>query len=261
MRRFGLVLVVVAALSGLTGCATPPEDPVARAEFEEINDPLEPVNRFVFEWNRFLDFIVLRPVGDTYKAVVPEYGRERVSNVLGNLGEVMTLVNTMLQGRFDDGWTTLQRFAVNTTLGVGGIFDVATEFGLDKQRADFGETLYTWGMPEGPYLVLPLLGPATTRAAVGYGVDAAADPVRIAFAVNDIDAFGPSRAAGQLVDEKAKRQEDLDALERTSVDFYAQLRSVYRQYRREQLGIKEADPFESFDNGFETQDDFAPQSQ
>jgi len=251
MRRIGLVLLVVAAVSGLSGCATPPEDPVARAEFEEINDPFEPVNRFVFEWNRFLDFIVLRPVGHTYKEVVPEYGRDRVSNVLSNLSEVMTLVNTLLQGRFDDSWTTLQRFAVNTTLGVGGIFDVATEFGLDKQRADFGETLYVWGVPEGPYVVLPLLGPATTRAAVGYGVDAAADPVRIAFAVNDFNSVNYGRTGGRLVDEKSRRQDDLDALERTSVDYYAQLRSVYRQFRREQLGIEEPDPFESFDNGFE----------
>lgn len=251
MRRFGQVLLVVAAVSGLTACATPPEDPVAREEFEAINDPLEPLNRFTFEWNRFLDFIVLRPAGDTYKEIVPDYGKERVSNILSNLNEVMVFVNSLLQGRFGDGWTTIQRFAVNTTLGVGGIFDVADEFGLEKQQADFGETLYVWGVPEGPYLVLPLLGPATSRDAVGYGVDAMADPVRIAFAVSDLDAVNYGRTGGRALDEKSKRQADLDALERTSVDYYAQLRSVYRQFRREQLGIAEPDPFETFDNGFE----------
>lgn len=234
--RAGLGLALTGALvAAVAGCATPPADPAARAEFEQLNDPLEPANRYVFEVNRFLDFMLIRPWADTYRRVVPDYGRERVHNILRNMGEPVDLGNELLQGRFDDGATTLGRFLVNSTLGIGGIFDVATDFGLPSKDGDFGQTLYTWGIPDGPYLMLPLFGPSNPRDAVGLGVDAVADPVGYAFANNKLVPANYARAAAGATDKRAEYIEPMDALEKSSIDFYAQVRSMSRQHRSKEL--------------------------
>lgn len=234
--RAGLGLAMAGAMiAAVAGCATPPADPAARAEFEQLNDPIEPANRYFFEVNRFVDFMLIRPWADTYRRVVPDYGRERVHNVLRNMGEPMDLGNELLQGRFEDGAVSLGRFLVNSTLGIGGIFDVATDFGLPSKTGDFGQTLYTWGLEDGPYLVLPLLGPSNVRDAVGMGVDTMADPVGYAFSNNKLVPANYARAAAGATDKRAEFIEPLDALEKTSIDFYAQVRSMVRQRRAKEL--------------------------
>ncbi len=242
MLAIGCVALGVLAVSG---CATPPEDPEAMAEFQRINDPLEPTNRYIFGVNQLLDFMVLGPVADTYRTVVPEEGQKRVSNVLNNMGEPLTAVNTLLQGRAEDTGVTLARFVINSTIGLAGIFDVATEFGLEEKRADFGQTLYTFGFEEpGPYLVMPVFGPSNPRDAVGFGVDSFMDPTGLAFSTNGLEAVNYGRAGGSGVSQRAEVHDQLDSLRRTSIDFYAQLRSISRQRRQAQLSGERTPDFE-----------------
>lgn len=230
------VLLFGSLVGLLAGCATPPESPTARAEWEEINDPLEPTNRYFFELNRFFDWLLLRPAADSYRRLVPDPVQVMIGHTLGNMGEPITMVNAFFQGRFDDGMTTFGRFAVNSTVGAAGLFDVATDMGLAEQHADFGQTLYTYGVKDGgPYLVLPLFGPSNPRDAIGLGVDAAMDPTGYIFSENDLRKVNYGRAFGAGVTGRADVIDALDTLERTSIDFYAQIRSVYRQHRAAQL--------------------------
>ena len=231
----GLVAAGMMAAS-LGGCATPPTDPGARAEFEQINDPWEPLNRYFFEVNRFLDFILLHPWADTYNRIVPETGRTHIHNALDNVGNPLNVVNEALQGRGTDSATTVGRFVVNSTLGIGGLFDVATDFGLPAKSADFGQTLYVWGLPEGPYLVLPIFGPSNPRDAIGLGVDSYADPVGWVFKLQDLPRVNDGLTGGQAIDQRAQYIEPMEALEKSSIDFYAQVRSMSRQHRAKELG-------------------------
>ena len=232
---FAAVGMVVASLAG---CATPPADPAARAEFEQINDPLEPMNRYFFELNRFLDFLFVHPWADTYRRIVPEFGRERVHNVLDNVGSPLDAVNEAFQGRATDSVTTLGRMVVNTTAGVGGLFDVATDLGLENKGGDFGQTLHVWGAPEGPYLVLPLFGPSNPRDAVGLGVDSVADPVGWLFKMKHLSNVNTGLTVATVFDKRAQYIEPMEALEKSSIDFYAQVRSMSRQHRAKELGLQ-----------------------
>ena len=234
---FGLAAagMVVASLGG---CATPPADPAAKAEFEQINDPMEPLNRYFFELNRFLDFLLIHPWADTYRRIVPEIGRTHIHNALDNVGAPMDVVNEALQGRATDSATTIGRFVVNTTVGLGGLFDVATGIGLPAKYGDFGQTLYVWGLPEGPYMVLPLFGPSNPRDAVGLGVDSYADPVGWIFTLNHLSEVNTGLTVASAIDKRAEFIEPMEALEKTSIDFYAQVRSMSRQHRAKELGLE-----------------------
>lgn len=234
---FGLAAagMVVASLGG---CATPPADPAARAEFEQINDPMEPLNRYFFELNRFLDFMFIHPWADTYRRIMPDFGRTHIHNALDNVGAPMDIVNDALQGRGTDSATVFGRFVVNSTVGIGGLFDVATDWGLPAKPGDFGQTLYVWGLPEGPYMVMPGLGPSNPRDAVGFGVDTAADPVGWAFTLNHLSEVNTGLMGGSVIDKRSEFIEPMEALEKSSIDFYAQVRSMSRQHRAKELGIQ-----------------------
>ncbi|MEI8394379.1 MAG: VacJ family lipoprotein [Rhodospirillaceae bacterium] len=245
-RRGAVVAGLLTALLG--GCATPPTEPAALAEFEQTNDPLEPMNRYFFEVNRFLDFMFIRPWADTYRRIVPDFARERVHNVLRNMGEPLDFANEMLQGRAEDGGISVGRLVVNSTVGLGGIFDVATDIGLPSKEGDFGQTLYSWGASDGPYLVLPVLGPSNLRDAVGKGVDTAADPVGWAFSIGDLSMASYGRAGGEALDKRSEFVDQLDSLEKTSIDFYAQLRSMMRQHRTKELRGESASAADAYPN-------------
>jgi phospholipid-binding lipoprotein MlaA len=227
----------------VAGCATAPTDPAGRAAFEEANDPLEPMNRSVFEFNRVLDGLVLKNVALFYRTVVPDPVRNSLRHLLDNLKEPVVFANDVFQGEMTRAGTTLARFGVNTTLGIGGLLDVATDMKLKQQTGDFGQTLYRWGVPDGPYLVLPLFGPSNPRDAAGMGVDSYIDPVR--YLARSNGASKASLAAFILdgVDQRSRHIEDLDAIERSSLDFYSELRSLWRQQRAQELaGDAEATP-------------------
>jgi phospholipid-binding lipoprotein MlaA len=232
-RWLGIAALVAA--SALAGCATPPSDPIEREQFVHNNDPLEPLNRKTFAFNQFVDHTVLRPVAEAYVAVLPDDARRAIHRVLDNMKEPTLFFNNVLQGEFERAKITLGRFLVNSTVGFGGLVDVATLSGMERQPADFGQTLYSWGVPSGPYLILPILGPSNPRDAIGGGVDSYADPFTIMAKNEDITELLTYRFIIGGIDERAGVLDVLDDLEKNSVDFYAQLRSLSQQHRDAEL--------------------------
>lgn len=226
-------LLLLAAM--LAGCATPPSDPAERAAFEQNNDPLEPLNRQILDLNLFIDRILLKPVAQVYIAIVPEVGRDALKRALDNLKEPVVVINNVLQGELKGAGIAAGRFAVNTTLGVAGLADVAARWGLDKQTGDFGQTQFAWGLPEGPYLVVPILGPSNPRDLAGMGVDVYIDPFSYLATVKDIDEIQIGRFILDGVDQRARAIDILDDLQKNSLDFYAQLRSLTQQRRAAEL--------------------------
>lgn len=238
----GLIMRAFAActaLALLTGCATAGEERLAE------RDPLEGFNRGVWALNRGVDKVALKPVSTVYRTVTPRPARRGLSAILANLGEPFSFINNMLQGKPDRAFNTLGRFVVNSTIGVGGLADHASGFGMKPTPEDFGQTLAVWGVNGGPYLVLPILGPSTLRDGVGSGVAQLADPYRICLRTCGI-ASGSERLAatgGEIVVVRADLTEaGADAFLDTSLDSYATARSAYLQRRRAQILDREDEP-------------------
>jgi phospholipid-binding lipoprotein MlaA len=217
------------------GCATPPSDPAALAAYEQANDPLEPLNRGTFEFNRVVDGLLIKNIAMLYRTVFPDEVRTGIRNILHNLNEPVVFANNMLQGEFDRAGTTALRFGINTTVGIGGTFDWATKWGHPQQTGDFGQTLWSWGVPEGPYIVLPLLGPSDPRDAFGEGVDGYIDPFRYLARDHHITEANTVRFITDGIDRRAESIDELNEIEKNSVDYYAQIRSLWRQMRAQQL--------------------------
>ncbi|WP_237212811.1 MlaA family lipoprotein [Falsiroseomonas oryziterrae] len=236
LPRSVLALVCAAAV-GLGACATRPDpaDTEAVEEFRANNDPLEPLNRGMYFVNEGLDTLVIRPAAEAYRIFLPPELRSGVRNVLGNLRTPVILVNDLLQGETDRAGVTIGRFVLNTTLGVGGIFDVATGFGLPGHAEDFGQTLAIWGVSEGPYLFIPFLGPSNPRDLVGFGVDAASNPLTWISGNEFFDAATNTRIVLQGLDTREGLIEPLDAVRNSSLDPYATIRSAYRQRRAAEI--------------------------
>lgn len=203
----------------------------------QIRDPFEPFNRGVFKFNEVFDAAIMRPVAKSYVFVVPKYGRERVTNVVTNLGEPVNMLNGFLQGNPERGFTSMWRFIFNSTLGVAGIFDFAGyNFGLTHKDEDFGQTMGVYGMGSGPYIVLPFFGPSSGRDAVGRVVDVVSNP----FNYVESDEFVYGRIAVTAVDARARNLDLLDDIYRNSVDPYATIRSAYAQRRAAMIRNNEA---------------------
>ena len=236
IRPSFLVLGAVAATLVLASCATPPTDPAARAEFEKTNDPWEPLNRRIFKGNTRVERKILRPVGKAYKRSVPEFVRNRVRDFSNNFSSPVTFINDVLQGKGGRAAETAVRFIVNSVAGIGGMFDVAGQYGLKRHSEDFGQTLAVWGFKSGPYMVLPLLGPSSIRHTVGRGVDAFSNP--FGYLTGSTLAtrliFGARGALGFL-DEYSRNIQRIEDLEKDSVDWYATVRSLYRQNRESEI--------------------------
>ncbi len=220
--------------ASLAGCTT--HDPEALAQ----NDPLEPMNRASFEVSMKVDRYFAKPIAQGYVAVVPEIARDGVHNFLTNLDEPVTFANNVLQWDPHSAGQTLARFAVNTTVGVGGIIDVASKMGLPDNPQDFGLTLGKGGLKEGDYLFVPLLGPSSPRDLIGSAVDIGFDPLTY-ISFNNSTTWYIARQGAEVLDERAQTLDQLDAIERTSVDFYATTRSLYRQHRQAQINGGAAD--------------------
>ncbi len=221
----------------LSGCATPPTDPAQRTVYDQTNDPLEPMNRAIFDFNDKAYTYVLFPIARGYNDL-PTPARSGVHNVIDNLGEPVVFMNKGLQGDITLAGTTAARFLVNTIFGFGGIIDVAGHNEIYEPKAgDFGATLYVYGVSEGPYLVLPLFGPSNPRDTVGTAVDGVADPWTHELAYTTYpEQFGVQFGKG--IDLLAGKVDDYEQARKTSLDFYAYLRSSYRQNRRFELGQK-----------------------
>jgi phospholipid-binding lipoprotein MlaA len=216
-------------LCTVAACATVPTDPAERAAYEAANDPFEPANREIFEFNRIIDGLFIKPAAQIYRGIFPEFVRTRIRNL-----------NNVLQGEFKRASVTAERFVVNSTVGVGGLFDVATDWGAPRQYGDFGQTLWSYGAPDGPYIVLPLLGPSNPRDAIGDGVDSFAEPFQYVGGYNTSVSAGRFVADG--VDKRSRVLDELDDIERTALDYYATLRSLFRQNRAKELNNGVAPP-------------------
>ncbi len=206
-------------------------DSQAQAVGEDDNDPLEGLNRGIFEFNRVVDGVLIKPVAQIYRGVLPQQAQDSVRSFLRNLRSPVILANDVLQGDMDRAGSTVGRFLVNSTLGVLGLFDVASELGMPFHDEDFGQTLAVWGVGEGPYLVLPILGPSNPRDTVGLISEFYLDPVNIYLRDEDLDYLTYVRTGLRGVDARARSLDTLDELERTSLDYYAAIRSLYRQQR------------------------------
>ncbi|MGA7675404.1 MAG: VacJ family lipoprotein [Rhizomicrobium sp.] len=228
MQRYSLFLTV-ALLSALTaGCSTTAPEALAQ------NDPYEPTNRAVFKMNTAIDNAFAKPVAKFYNHAVPVPVRDGVHNFVTNLDKPVTFGNDILQGEAARASETVERFTLNSTLGVAGIFDVATVLGVPDHSEDFGQTLGVWGVGEGPYLVVPFMGPDPPRDLTGDVVDVFMDPLTY-IKFHGSDTWYAVRGGVSLLDLRARNVDTVEQIERTSIDFYATTRSLYRQYRNAEI--------------------------
>ena len=219
IKRIALAATVsVAAL--LTGCATTtgPANPA---------DPLESMNRSIYSFNDKVDAAVLKPVATAYQTVTPRLARSGVTNFFDNLGDAWSFVNNVLQGQGEGAYNSMVRFSVNTVFGIGGLFDVASEAGIQRAKQDFGQTLGRWGVPTGPYLVLPFFGPSTVRDTAGMVVDAYGYPA------NSVDdgRWRNSLYGLRVVNRRADLLKAGDMLDSVALDKYSLMRDVYLRSR------------------------------
>lgn len=235
-KRQAFVLMTALVLA-TAGCATPPpaDDKEGLAEYNQINDPLEPLNRTIFDFNDTLDVYVLRPAAQGYRAVVPPFGRDRVGDFLDNLKSPLYFANDLLQGNPGQAGTTLTRAVLNTTFGVLGIMDVAKQMGMPGHKPDLGQTFGAWGIEEGPYLVLPLYGPSNPRDAAGLVGESFGDALDIYLSDNYLRWVSYTRMGLSGLSLREAYLDPLDDVKRTSLDYYSALRSLYRQRRAAQI--------------------------
>jgi len=219
MRTTALALVLSSAIAG---CATGPD--------RKPGDPLEPMNRAVFKFNDTVDTVIAQPIAKGYQKVTPQPLRQAISNFFSNLGDLGNLANNLLQLHITDATEDLMRFAMNSVFGFGGIVDFATPAGLPKHNQDFGLTLGRWGVPSGPYLVLPLFGPSSFRDSLGFAVDFRFNPLTYAEPAWRNPLWGL-----EFVSKRADLLGATDLLAQAALDKYTFVRDAYTQQRRSLL--------------------------
>ncbi len=217
LRKAALALGVTLMLAG---CAGP-----------NPRDPYEGFNRAMFSFNDTVDTYALKPVATAYKNVTPSFVQTGVNNFFGNLADAWTAINNLLQGKGEEGMSDVSRFALNSTLGVLGLFDIASEAGLQKHKEDFGQTLGVWGVDSGPYLMLPLLGPSTVRDTVALPADIAGDIWRY----KDPVSVRNTGTVLRVVDQRANLLDASSLLEDAALDRYEFIRDGYMQRRESQI--------------------------
>jgi phospholipid-binding lipoprotein MlaA len=217
-RLRALLVLALVSFTLLGGCAS----------VNNPRDPFEPVNRGIYRFNDGVDTVLLKPAAEVYRAVLPQFVRTGVSNFFSNLNDVIVALNNLLQGKFLSAASDVGRIAVNTTVGLLGVIDVATHLGLEKNNEDFGQTLGYWGMGAGPYLVLPILGPSSLRDALGLIVDFKTDPVTYVDPSRDRNILWGVR----LVNRRSELLETSRILETAALDPYEFVRDAYLQRRR-----------------------------
>lgn len=234
---FCMAAVMLAAVPAMAEDSYPTYDLDAveegQSEVGEVHDPLEPMNRAIHGFNKVVDQALIAPTARVYRTVVPGVVRDRVSNVVRNIQEPVNMVNALIQGDVEHAFTSLWRFVLNTTLGVGGMFDFAgANAGLEYRKEDFGQTMGRYGVGPGPYLVLPILGPSNFRDALGLAVDILTNP----FSYVDDEGVHIARAAATGLDARTAALDFTDDVDTNALDPYATYRSSYDQYRVRQVG-------------------------
>lgn len=247
VRRAAVLLCVAGSLAACTASGPSSVQP------DGINDPYEAQNRRVHAFNRGLDRAIVRPAAIGYSTVLPDEIEDSIGNFARNLGEPSVVVNSLLQGDFEGAGISTVRFVTNSILGIFGLFDVATDFKLPQHDTDFGETLYVWGVGEGAYLELPVLGPSTARNATGKLVDLFTNP--LSYTVDSPEQYyGTVAGAASGLSRRGRFSDTVDSILYESADSYAQARLIWLQNRRFELGdagaAAEIDPFALDTEGF-----------
>lgn len=245
MQTIKIGVLSLSLLLVLGGCATTANDP---------RDPLEGWNRGVQTFNDGVDDYFMSPVAEGYKWITPSFLDQGVTNFFNNIGDIRVTVNDLLQFKFSQGGSDFTRFLINTTLGVGGLVDVGTMLDFERHDEDFGQTLGAWGVPTGPYLVLPLLGPSSPRGSVGLAGDAAVNPL---FYIN-FPAVTWSLTGLKYVDLRADQLSASRIAEQAAVDRYDFFKNAYLQ-RREYLvhdGNPPLEDDEILDDDLDLEDDY-----
>jgi phospholipid-binding lipoprotein MlaA len=219
-RLHKAILPFVLSLALLGGCAST----------NNPRDPLEPINRVIYGFNDGLDKVILKPVATVYREVLPDFARTGVTNFFNNLYDIITALNNVLQGKIVDAVSDVGRLALNTTIGLAGFIDVATELGLEKHKEDFGQTLGRWGFGDGPYLQIPFLGPSSLRDAIGAFADFKVDPIRWIW--RDHVPTRNSLWGLYYVNLRANLLESTKILDEAALDPYEFQRDAYLQRRR-----------------------------
>jgi len=239
-----LVKILPIVLIGfIAGCSVAPQG-------VDVHDPYEGMNRKIHAFNKGLDRNVLRPTARGYDAVLPNPVETSISSFAANLSLPSKIINNTLQGDLLGAGQNLLRFVINTTAGVGGLFDASTVMGLEEVDTDFGETLHVWGVPEGAYVEVPVFGPSTERATAGLVVDMILDPV--SYIIGQPEAtYRTVAQGGQILDTRNDLGEQIDAVLYESADSYAQARLIYLQNRRFKLGQDASeDSFNLYDDPY-----------
>jgi phospholipid-binding lipoprotein MlaA len=219
--RFLSTITVALSLGVVGGCATTQGRTLAR-------DPWEPLNRELQSFNEGFDNLLLRPVAQFYVKAVPALARTGVSNFFNNWSDAWSSLNSLLQGRLQDAEENFARFHINTMFGLFGLIDVASDLNIERHREDFGQTLGRWGVPAGPYLVIPFYGPSTVRDAFSLYVDRRYDIIRM---IDDVNARHVAQGLF-TIDRRANLLRTVDVLQGAAIDRYAFTRDAYLQYRR-----------------------------
>jgi len=240
--NISLPVISALALSLMLGaCSNPSPDSLAQ------NDPWEKTNRDVFDFDIRLDHAVARPVAEGYRDAVPEAVRDGIHNAITNLNSPVTLANDVLQGDGDKAANTFGRIIINSTVGVGGLVDIASKIGIPGHENDFGITLGKNDIAEGSYLVLPFAGPLPPRDLLGTGVDIAFDPLTYA-RFHGSDTWMVVRFGIGVLDARASNLDAVDSIERSSIDFYATTRNLYRQSRNAKINDGKAGATDNLPN-------------
>ena len=227
--KFSIPVISALALSvALGACSTPSPESLAQ------NDPWEKTNRDIFDFDVRVDHAVARPIAEGYRAVVPEPVRDGIHNALTNLNSPVVLANDVLQGDGDKAASTAGRIVINSTAGIGGLFDVASRIGIPGHENDFGITLGKNGIAEGSYLVLPFAGPKPPRDLLGTVVDQAFDPLTYV-QFHGKDTWMVVKFGVAIIDSRTSQLDAIESIERSSIDFYATTRNLYRQSRNAQI--------------------------
>lgn len=243
----GLVLAASLAITGLIGVRpaaaqqAPAPAPAAPAPDEGTNDPYENTNRAIFDFNQGVDKAVLVPVANAYRTVLPPVARNMIHDFLQNLNSPIIFANDVLQAQPQLAAETFGRAMINTTMGFGGLFDAATALGIPYHTNDLGITLATWGVGPGPYLMLPVLGPSNPRDLAGDVADSFGDPGNIVAGNHHLIWASFARGLTSGIDERSRNIESLDEIQRTSLDYYATIRSLARQRRAAQIRHQKED--------------------
>jgi len=226
-RWRGLALAAASCVV-LAGCAAP----------SNPQDPLEKFNRATFAFNDAVDRVALKPAATAYKNVLPGFVQTGVSNFFGNLSDVWSSANNLMQGKGQEGMSDFMRVAINSTFGIAGVLDIASEAGLQKHNEDFGQTLGVWGVPSGPYLMLPLLGPSTIRDTAALPADIWADP----WSNKNPEHVRNIGVAVRAVDQRASVLEASNLFEEAALDRYEFIRDGYLQRRQSRIYDGESGP-------------------